>query len=327
MVTIKQIAELAGVSRGTVDRVLNHRGRVAPEKEALIKQLVEQLHYQPSETGRALAAQRSRQQVLFFAVESKSHPFFADINVAARLQAANLERLGMDTLFREHWMQKTAVEMQQELAQTPHSGLILPGLEIPALKTAAQWAAERSLPVVYYNEPPRHENYLAYVGCDYVQAGRLAAGLCALTGSGEIGIISEGLQAAHSFTERIRGFHQALQAYPHLKVTDVCDLEHSVHMLQQHPEMCLIYLVNPGDYYVCRQIHALRPEVRIITNDLTDAPRQLLQEGILTATITQDPSLQGSLPLELLYQFLFLQQRPTTPTLYTELRIHIREMC
>lgn len=34
MVTIKQIAELCGVSRGTVDRVLNGRGKVKPEKNA-----------------------------------------------------------------------------------------------------------------------------------------------------------------------------------------------------------------------------------------------------------------------------------------------------
>lgn len=30
MATIKEIAELAGVSRGTVDRVLNNRGSVNP---------------------------------------------------------------------------------------------------------------------------------------------------------------------------------------------------------------------------------------------------------------------------------------------------------
>ena len=29
-VTIQQIAEQAGVSRGTVDRALNHRGRINP---------------------------------------------------------------------------------------------------------------------------------------------------------------------------------------------------------------------------------------------------------------------------------------------------------
>lgn len=29
--TIRQIAQLAGVSRGTVDRALNRRGRISPE--------------------------------------------------------------------------------------------------------------------------------------------------------------------------------------------------------------------------------------------------------------------------------------------------------
>ena len=34
--TIKEIAKLCGVSRGTVDRVVNNRGKVKPETEALI---------------------------------------------------------------------------------------------------------------------------------------------------------------------------------------------------------------------------------------------------------------------------------------------------
>ena len=38
MVTIKKIAELCGVSRGTVDRVLNERGRVKPETEEVVRQ-------------------------------------------------------------------------------------------------------------------------------------------------------------------------------------------------------------------------------------------------------------------------------------------------
>ena len=44
MVTIKQIAELCGVSRGTVDRVLNKRGNVKPEKERLIIEMAKKLN-------------------------------------------------------------------------------------------------------------------------------------------------------------------------------------------------------------------------------------------------------------------------------------------
>ena len=35
MATMKEIAHLAGVSRGTVDRVLNHRGNVNKETEKI----------------------------------------------------------------------------------------------------------------------------------------------------------------------------------------------------------------------------------------------------------------------------------------------------
>ena len=54
MATIKEIATLAGVSRGTVDRVLNHRGSVNPQTEQKILDIIQdphldanpELHYQ-----------------------------------------------------------------------------------------------------------------------------------------------------------------------------------------------------------------------------------------------------------------------------------------
>ena len=39
MATIKQIAEMAGVSRGTVDRVLNNRGSVNANTAARVREL------------------------------------------------------------------------------------------------------------------------------------------------------------------------------------------------------------------------------------------------------------------------------------------------
>ena len=38
-ITLQQIADLAGVSRGTVDRALNNRGRIKPEVEQRIKKI------------------------------------------------------------------------------------------------------------------------------------------------------------------------------------------------------------------------------------------------------------------------------------------------
>ncbi len=42
-VTLQQIAEAAGVSRGTVDRALNNRGRIRPEVEEKIKKIAREM--------------------------------------------------------------------------------------------------------------------------------------------------------------------------------------------------------------------------------------------------------------------------------------------
>ena len=50
-VTIKQIAELANVSRGTVDKVLNNRPGVKEETKNKILQIAKELNYQPNFLG------------------------------------------------------------------------------------------------------------------------------------------------------------------------------------------------------------------------------------------------------------------------------------
>ena len=54
-VTIQQIADLAGVSRGTVDRALNNRGRIRPEVAEKIKEIAKELGYQPNMAAKALS--------------------------------------------------------------------------------------------------------------------------------------------------------------------------------------------------------------------------------------------------------------------------------
>ena len=57
-VTMKQIAEVCHVSRGTVDRVLNNRGKVKPEIDLLVRETAKQMGYRPNTAGKALAARK-----------------------------------------------------------------------------------------------------------------------------------------------------------------------------------------------------------------------------------------------------------------------------
>ena len=82
-VTSQQIAELAGVSRGTVDRALHNRGRVSPEVAARIQKIAEELGYRPNSIGQALV--RARQGLRLGAIlQSAETPTMQDVAAGAR---------------------------------------------------------------------------------------------------------------------------------------------------------------------------------------------------------------------------------------------------
>lgn len=53
-VTVKSLAKAAGVSRGTVDRVLHDRGSVKKELAIKIKALAKEMGYVPNRGGKIL---------------------------------------------------------------------------------------------------------------------------------------------------------------------------------------------------------------------------------------------------------------------------------
>ena len=57
--TVKEIATLAGVSIGTVDRVLHGRGRVSAETKAAIEAIVKERGYTPNPIARRLKSGRT----------------------------------------------------------------------------------------------------------------------------------------------------------------------------------------------------------------------------------------------------------------------------
>lgn len=54
-IKIDDIANLANVLRGTVDRVLHNRGRVSEKTAAKVRKIIQEMNYQPNSLGRAFA--------------------------------------------------------------------------------------------------------------------------------------------------------------------------------------------------------------------------------------------------------------------------------
>ena len=112
MVTIKQIAELCGVSRGTVDRVVNRRGKVKPEKEQLILETMRKLNYQPNPAGRALAA-RKKSPIVGVLIPSIGIHFFDDVLSSMQKAAKKYDSYGLKVIWRS--MRGYSVEEQCRL--------------------------------------------------------------------------------------------------------------------------------------------------------------------------------------------------------------------
>ena len=78
MATIKDIAQRAGVSRGTVDRVLHNRGHVDQRVAEKIHQIAKELSYRPNRAGQALA-RKGRKRKIAVVMPSLSNTYFREI--------------------------------------------------------------------------------------------------------------------------------------------------------------------------------------------------------------------------------------------------------
>lgn len=347
MVTIKDIAKKAGVSRGTVDRVLHDRGKVAPEKEKKIRRIAQELGYQPNIAGKGLAARKKHIRIGFVYISSDWAPFHGVIYESAR-QYARRELLpfGVEVHFfpfdlkdyEENfrtWDQKFIKAVREQRI----NGLVVVGMIGGHLRQVLEQNGIADIPFVLYNQNEDVKGKLAYVGCDYERAGRLACGLAALMtkNKAHVGIVSLDDGNMQSSLNRVVGFEAEIrERYPQIQIVEkyftanveeMSELFAEVQqMMERHPDMDVLYLANPGDYSLCQSIRrsGKTSDVRIITNDLvTECQREMVKNGTIDATICQEPEKQGVKPLEILFNYLALGILPETEWYKTELSVRI----
>ena len=177
-VTSQQIAELAGVSRGTVDRALHNRGRVNPEVAARILQIAEDLGYQPNSIGQALV--RSRQTFRLGAIlQSAETPTMQDVAAGARQAAAELRVSGLEIELREVQGRDTPQVLRQikDLMDWGAGGLAIASNNTPDLVQRINELSQKGVPVVTFNTDAPDSSRLCFVGMDNYRAGQTAAEL------------------------------------------------------------------------------------------------------------------------------------------------------
>jgi LacI family transcriptional regulator len=338
MSTIKHIAYLAGVSRGTVDRVLHNRGAVNSETAEKILSIARAVNYSPNKLGRTLAVKKKKLRfgyVLF----SSGNPFFEDVVAGIHAKTAELSEYGVTVDIRYANLQDppSQVAFINELVADGADGLAITPINHPCVAGRLKALSAERFPIVTVNSDLPGCGRLAYVGSDYYRSGRTAGGLMKLIvgGRAQVGVVI-GSPWVLCHSERVAGFSDFIRTEaPGIQLAASAqnnddELESfavTKEMLETHPEITALFLASAGVYGACRAVKnaGAAGRITVLAYDTTPTTCEMLREGVISATIAQQPFIQGSQPLDLLMDYVALGEAPATDCFYTNLEIKIRE--
>lgn len=306
---IRDVAAQAGVSRATVDRVLNRRGGVAPDKERAVL-----LSARALGLDRNLGARPRRLLRVGVLVKAPGNPFYSALRDG--FEAANrrfADRAIMAYLHGVDMLDPPSVQRRLRQAAAEYDALVVVAPDDAVSRRELRAVAQR-LPVIAIAtdlpaDIPHH-----YVGPDNRRAGRLAGELMGrLLGArgGEVLVVG-GLAAFHGHRDREQGFAEVLAAdYPAvgpLRRVDSRDDEAMVargvaRALARHPAIAGIYNISQGNAGVAQRL-APAPQGRplVICHDLTPVTAALLRDRRIDAVIDQDPAREAQRALEIVLQ-------------------------
>lgn len=336
-VTIKQIAELAGVSRGTVDRALNNRGGVSQEVERKVKQIAKELNYKPNPMAKALANSH-KGITIGVLVNSGGNRFFDKILLG--IEKAQQEIAGFHIKVKKVELTGYDIEKQlkaiHQLVEAQVNGLVITPINDIAIADKLNEVSSQGISVVTLNADITGIEKLGFVGCDYLKSGQTAAELLGqiTQGKATVGILT-GSQKMLGHTMRVEGFQEVIgKSYSHITVVDVAETfdddevayAQTKKLLSVHNNITALYFCAGGIDGGIKAVKELRlaHKLKIITVDDTDNIKQYLQEGIVNATVCQQPFKQGYDAIKLVFNKLIHNQNPDRKHLYTQNEIKIK---
>lgn len=336
MATIKEIASLAGVSRGTVDRVLNHRGSVNPQTEQKILEIVQELDYKPNKAGIVLAA-RKKNLKLGVVLLGLGTVFYDDILSGVQARAKELSEYNCSVIIRQtDYSLHQQLNAIDELIAEGVNGLAISPYNDSAVREKINALYDMGIPVVTLNTDIENSKRIAYIGSHFYRSGETAGGLMHLMTHGmvHVGIVS-GSRDILCHTERIAGFCHAISCCDRIRIVDTVntydDEEESYQLttalLERHPEINALYFTAGGVYGGCRAVEACgrHKNMTVIANDMVPTTREFMEKGLIAATICQQPFLQGYNPLAILFTCLTTGEMPTAENNYVDVDIRIKE--
>lgn len=324
-IRIIDIAKMAGVSVGTVDRVIHNRGRVSEDNRKKVQDILEMVHYQPNLMARSLA---SKKQYHFVAITpSFAHgEYWEAISEGIDKAASEMEsyNVTISKLFFDQYNNRTFTEIIHNLQEAKVDGVLIATLFTDSVIKLSQELDVNEIPYVFVDSNIEGQHQLAYFGTESYDAGVIAARLLTdrLASSSDIlmaRIIHSGKNDSNQGKNRREGFCHYLnevgfcgkllevelkiddQLYNFIKLDEIFEANPCIGGGIIFNSTCYIL----GNYLKERA----KQTVKLVGYDLIEKNTQLLSEGVITALIAQRPERQGYEGIKSLCNHLLFKQK------------------
>ena len=327
-IRIKDIAKLAGVSVGTVDRVLHNRGRVSEEALKKVTSVMEQIDYKPNLIARTLGTNKNY-HVAALLPDPKQDPYWAQANTGIMQSQMEWEQYGIRIdlylfdLFDKDSFQRTAKRVYEA---NPDAILVAPIFYHEALPVFELFH-ESGIPYVLFNTNIPEAKPLTFIGQNLYQSGRVGAELMNLGQheSGTLGVlhIDEDITDSVHLLEKERGFRSFFKEKRNvdfsivdftLNVKDPT-FSDSIKSLLNDPTLKGIFISTSKGTAVAASFlekHG-KKNIRMVGYDMLEENLHYLRTGVIDFLINQNPKRQASLGISHLVNYLmFKKNAPDT---------------
>ncbi len=337
-VTVKEIAEMAGVHRSTVDKVLHNRPGVSDPVRRRVQKIIDDCNYQVNPIGKALKMQ---DRVINISI------ILMEVDAIDGLRRGMEQALSGYESFQVNLSYTVLpygqIDLQREaLAQCIEDrvdGVILMPFNCTEVQEAIDACVDKGIPVVTVNRDIHGSKRFFFVGEESFKAGRLAGSLMGrfLGGNGRVAILSSNWNGfeATALADREEGFRQLMeQTYPDVTLLPGIQTEEDPEiMYRETKKLCEKEPDLDGIFITCGQVGSAgkalieegREDMELICYERYPEIVDLLQEDVVTATLDSGIEDQGQRALGTLLDYLIFGTVPPHKHLYTETQILLKE--
>ena len=308
-IKIKDIAEMAGVSAGTVDRVLHKRGNVSPKSKEAVEKVLAEVGYKYNIHTSAVSY-RKLIRLAIVIPETIAGEYWGSVRNGLEHALEEFSDIMIDCRFLSYdqFDVNSCNSAYKALVEEEPDVAIIGPTYIDETLNVCRMLDEKDIPYIFIDSKVEGTNPLATFTTDQYACGYLAAKLLHLSMSDEdsvaiFGAERIGNRTSNNSQERRKGFEAYMESigkekdihYAHYSTTNTSDNKRKVlKFIEDNGNIKGIAVLNSRGYIVADILNECgKNDIKVISFDLTSNNTRCLEEGRISALLCQRPEQQG----------------------------------